>query len=43
MAIEKPSAKRFAKPRIRIIVVESDAPTTPATTAKVVTAPSIPP
>jgi hypothetical protein len=42
-AIEKPSATRFANPSMRIMVVESSAPATPETTAKVVTAPSIPP
>ena len=41
--IEKPSANRFANPRIRIIAEERDAPTAPATIAKVVIVPSIPP
>ena len=42
-AIEKPSANKFANPKIKIIEEFSDAPTTPDTTAKVVIAPSIPP
>jgi hypothetical protein len=41
--IEKPSARRFAKPRMRTISLESDAPTTPETTAKVVMIPSFAP
>ena len=36
-------ANRFANPKMRTIEGESDAPTTPATTAKVVTESSIPP
>lgn len=42
-AIEKPSAKRFAIPKTKIIEDESPAPITPATIAKVVTVPSIAP
>ena len=42
-AIENPSANKFAKPRMRIIDEDKDAPIAPATTAKVVTLPSIPP
>jgi hypothetical protein len=41
--MEKPSAMRFAKPRIRITEVSRLAPVDPATTANVVTLPSIPP
>jgi hypothetical protein len=41
--IENPSARRFANPRMRIIRVSRFAPTDHATTAKVVTHPSIPP
>ena len=36
-------ANRFANPKMRTIEGESDAPTIPATTAKVVTESSIPP
>jgi hypothetical protein len=43
MAIEKPSANRFANPNIKTTEGESEAPTTPATIAKVVTAPSVAP
>ena len=43
MAIAKPSANRFANPNIKTIEGESEAPTTPATIAKVVTAPSVAP
>jgi len=41
--IEKPSARRFAKPRMRMIRSESSAPTTPVTTANVVMIPSFAP
>jgi hypothetical protein len=41
--IEKPSANRLAAPRISRVLVESSAPATPATTANVVTVPSMPP
>ena len=41
--IENPSAKRFANQSMRTTFVESPAPIAHATTAKVVTAPSIPP
>lgn len=43
MAMEKPSASKFAKPSIIIIDGERDAPTTPVTIANVDTAPSIAP
>src|SRR6056297_3385985 len=42
-AIDVPSAKRLAKPRIRIVCVDSAAPTMPATMANVVTIPSVAP
>jgi hypothetical protein len=42
-AIEKPSARRFEKPRISTIEGDSDAATTPAINAKVVTASSVAP
>jgi hypothetical protein len=41
--MEKPSATRLATPRIRMTRAERLAPTLPATMAKVVTAPSMPP
>ena len=41
--MENPSAIRFANPRMRTIEALNEAPRTPETTAKVVTAPSIPP
>ena len=41
--MENPSANRLANPNIKITEGESEAPTTPATTAKVVTAPSVAP
>jgi len=41
--MENPSAKRFAKPKIKTIEDVREAPITPDTTAKVVTVPSIPP
>ena len=41
--IEKPSARRFAKPRMRMIRSGRSAPTTPETTAKVVMMPSFAP
>ena len=43
IAIEKPSANKFANPNIKIIEGDKAAPTTPATTAKVVTEPSVAP
>jgi hypothetical protein len=43
MAIEKPSAKRLANPNINTIEGDNNAPITPATTANVVTAPSVAP
>jgi hypothetical protein len=42
-AIENPSATTLARPRISTTRFERSAPTTPATIAKVVTAPSMPP
>jgi len=39
--MEKPSANRFAKPRIRMIADDREAPTAPATIAKVVIVPSM--
>jgi acyl-CoA reductase-like NAD-dependent aldehyde dehydrogenase len=42
-AIENPAAKRFAAPMMRTMREERFAPMVPVTTAKVVTAPSIPP
>jgi hypothetical protein len=41
--MEKPSARRFAKPRMRMIRSERSAPTTPDTTANVVMIPSFAP
>jgi hypothetical protein len=41
--MEKPSASRLARPRMMITREDSCAPATPLTTAKVVTAPSMPP
>jgi hypothetical protein len=41
--MEKPSARRFEKPRMRITVDDSDAPTTPDTAASVVMIPSLVP
>lgn len=41
--IEIPSAKRLAKPRIRMIVRDRSAPTTPETTANIVMMPSLAP
>jgi hypothetical protein len=41
--IEMPSANKFAKPRIKMIERERSAPTTPETTARVVTMPSFAP
>ncbi|MEA5407077.1 hypothetical protein VB773_05445 [Haloarculaceae archaeon H-GB2-1] len=41
--IENPSASRFATPRTTTIEGASDAPATPATTANVVTMPSLAP
>ena len=38
--MENPSASRLAKPRIRMMVVDSEAPTTPDTIASVVMTPS---
>lgn len=43
MAIEKQPANRFANPKINMMNEESDAPTTPETTAKVVTVPLVAP
>jgi hypothetical protein len=43
MAIANPSANKFANPNIKTTEGESEAPTTPATIAKVVTAPSVAP
>ena len=43
MPMEKPSAQRFAAPRISTIEGSSAAPATPETTAKVVTMPSLAP
>lgn len=42
-SLENPSSSKFANPNITIIDGERDAPITPVTTAKVVTAPSIGP
>jgi hypothetical protein len=41
--IERPSATRLAKPRMRMTRSERSAPTTPETTAKVVMMPSFAP
>ncbi len=41
--MEKPSAKKFANPRISTIEGERDVQMTPANTAKVVTVPSVAP
>jgi hypothetical protein len=39
--MEKPSATRLAKPRMRMTVDDSAAPVTPDTTARVVMIPSL--
>ena len=41
--IDAPSAKRFASPKIMIVLLERSHPVAPATTAKVVTVPSTAP
>ena len=43
MAIENPSAKRFANPKIITMEGDKDASTTPATITNVVTDPSVAP
>jgi len=40
VAIEKPSARRLAKPKVKTMLGASPAPKAPATTAKVVMMPS---